>query len=170
MTTAHRPTWKAAVGRASEGGYDRTVSTMRSVLDEAAHTKLKVRTGAQTVDREEALRISLQKLQEAEQKLNSVVPQRRQLIPEIEEEAKMKLLKHTEEQDVDLEIIQQKYDDRDEEVEDEDNKGWSDLDNTDDSDLENSENDDSDEEEDDSDEDDELALQAELAKIRYVGV
>ena len=62
---------------------------MRSVLDEAAHTKLKVRTGAQTVDREEALRISLQKLQEAEQKLNSVVPQRRQVIPEIEEEAKM---------------------------------------------------------------------------------
>jgi protein CWC15 len=48
MTTAHRPTWKAAVGKAQEGGYNingvgGTPSAQRSILDAPAHTKLKTR-------------------------------------------------------------------------------------------------------------------------------
>lgn len=77
-------------------------------------------------------------------------------------------MKHTEDQDVDLDLIQKKYDDRDEDFDNqnEDGGGWSDLDNSDEenSDLENSTNED-DDVDDDSD-DDEIALQAELAKIR----
>lgn len=113
-------------------------------------------------------------------------------------------MKHTEDQDIDLDLIQKKYDDRgkvmldflflylnnqglldldpsfpfflllflqcyvDEEFDNnnEDGGGWSDLDNSEeeDSDLENSMNEDDDV--DDDSEDDEIALQAELAKIR----
>lgn len=86
MTTAHRPTWKAAVGRASNEGA--TISTMRSVLDEAAHTKLKFRS--ENPDRESIVRASLQKLQEAEKKLKrSITIPPREIIPQIEEEGRL---------------------------------------------------------------------------------
>ena len=70
MTTAHRPTWKAAVGRSQEGGWGAggAVSTQRSALDAPAHTKLKTRDGAQAVDRRAALAASLRKLEEAERR------------------------------------------------------------------------------------------------------
>ena len=68
MTTAHRPTWKAAVGKASEGGWSAggSGSAGLSVLDMPAHTKLKFRTGSQVVDRQKALKESLLKLEKAE--------------------------------------------------------------------------------------------------------
>ena len=46
MTTAHRPTWKAAVGSSNEGGWDTSgaLSSMRSSKDATAHSKLKFRS------------------------------------------------------------------------------------------------------------------------------
>lgn len=46
MTTAHRPTWKAAVGKSGEGGWNSGGiggSAGLSHLDLPAHTKLKFR-------------------------------------------------------------------------------------------------------------------------------
>mmetsp|Transcript_9260 Transcript_9260/g.22064 ORF Transcript_9260/g.22064 Transcript_9260/m.22064 type:complete len:249 (-) Transcript_9260:81-827(-) len=161
MTTAHRPTWKAAVGQGSEGGWSAggAVSTGKSVLDEAAHTKLKIRTGSQVVDRKKALRESLLKLEQAEKKSNSRKIGMRTFDPEEEEKGRLKLLKQTAE--VDDEAIRQKYDDDDASGggDDDSGGGWSDVDD-DDLDASDSDEDDSD------DEDDEAALQAELAKIR----
>jgi hypothetical protein len=100
MTTAHRPTWKAAVGQANEGGWSAggATSTAQSALDVAAHTKLKVRRGPQIVDRRAALKQSLLKLEEAEAKAPAIIG-RRHLNPEIEEEGRRKLLKQTAEVD-----------------------------------------------------------------------
>lgn len=169
MTTAHRPTWKAAVGQASEGGWTAggARSTGKSVLDMAAHTKLKVRTGSQVVDRKKALRESLLKLEEAEKKAKSRKIGMRTFDPEEEEKGRLKLLKQTAE--VDDEAIRKKYDDEDAGGGDDDDDngsggGWSDIDEEGgDDDLDAS---DSDEDDDSDDEDDEAALQAELAKIR----
>ena len=94
MTTAHRPTWKAAVAKANEGGWT-APSSASSVLDMAAHTKLKIRSGAQTVDRRAALRESLLKLEEAEAKADTKRIGRREVRPEIEAESRLKLLKQT---------------------------------------------------------------------------
>ena len=85
MTTAHRPTWKAAVGRAQEGGWAAggALSTNSSAKDLASHTKLKFRKGHQIVTstggavgvksggvgderREALLQESLLKMEEAE--------------------------------------------------------------------------------------------------------
>lgn len=165
MTTAHRPTWKAAVARANQGG---NFSMAVSELDAPSHTKLKLRQGPQVVDRSKALRESLLKLEEAESKAKSKVLGRRPVNLALEQQARQKLLTHT--ADIDDEAIRAKYDDSDIVNEDDDDHGGggdgrgnfkkdddaSDLDATD-----------SDEEEDDDDdEDDEAALQAELAKIR----
>ncbi|KAL3944748.1 MAG: hypothetical protein SGBAC_001167 [Bacillariaceae sp.] len=162
MTTAHRPTWKAAVGQGNEGGWNAggSISTGKSVLDEAAHTKLKIRTGSQVVDRKKALRESLLKLEEAEKKANNRKIGMRTFDPEEEEKGRLKLLKQTAE--VDDEAIRQKYDDDDASGggDDDSGGGWSDVDDDDDLDASDSDEDDSD------DEDDEAALQAELAKIR----
>ncbi|KAG7363654.1 Cwf15/Cwc15 cell cycle control protein [Nitzschia inconspicua] len=170
MTTAHRPTWKAAVGKASEGGWNAggAPSAGLSVLDMPAHTKLKFRTGRQVVDRQNALKESLRKLEEAEKNnVNKKKLLQRPAVDEtIEKEGRLKLLKQTAE--IDEKTIQTKYDDADASSSDDDNDGgggdgWSDddLDASSDDDDNNDDNSD-----DDDDEDDEAALQAELAKIR----
>jgi protein CWC15 len=164
MTTAHRPTWKAAVGKSSEGGWGAggAQSTGMSHLDLSAHTKLKVRSGIQVVDRKKALRESLLKLEQAEAKAPKLA--KRQLDSKAEEEGKVKLLKQTAE--VDDKAIRKKYDDEDAGGgEDSDGGGFSGVNGDDaESDLDASDSD----EDDDSDdeEDEEAALQAELAKIR----
>jgi protein CWC15 len=161
MTTAHRPTWKAAVGKASEGGWAAggAASASLSVLDMPSHTKLKFRSGQQVVDRQKALKESLKKLEDAEKEANKRLLQRPAVDEQVEEEGRLKLLKQT--ADVDEGAILAKYDDADASDDDEDDGdgvgGWSD----DDLDASSDDNDDS-----DDDEDDEAALQAELEKIR----
>ena len=95
MTTAHRPTWKPAVGREDGGGW--TAGGARSgrvaTLDLASHTQLKFRKGSQVVDKKAALRESLLKLEEAESKAPKIG--RRQINPQEEEEGRLKLLKQT---------------------------------------------------------------------------
>ena len=167
MTTAHRPTWKAAVGKASEGGWSAggSGSAGLSVLDMPAHTKLKFRTGKQVVDRQKALKESLLKLENAEKEANKRLLQRPAVDKGVEKEGRLKLLKQTAE--VDEKAIQSKYDDADASGSDDDDAGdgWSDAEN-DDLDASSSDEDDSDDDDDSDDEDEEAALQAELAKIR----
>jgi protein CWC15 len=172
MTTAHRPTWKAAVGQASNGGWTAggATSSGKAVLSLPSHTQLKVRQGSQIVDRQRALKESLLKLEEAEKKAPSV-SKRRPISQALEEEGRLKLLKHQSEE-VDDVAISKKYND-DDDADDDDEKsggGWSDVDNHadngdsgDDLDASSDEDDDNDSSD---DEDDEAALQAELAKIR----
>jgi len=191
MTTAHRPTWKAAVGRAQEGGWGAggAVSTATSALDAPAHTKLKTRTGAQVVDRRAALAESLRRLEEAEKKsgadaIRRGIVGRRAVDPEEEEASRRKLLEHDKSRDVDEERLLAKYDDADDDKSDDGGGGWSDVDDdhgnrvvagaknggsdldASDSDLDSSDDSDDDDESDSDDSDDEAALQAELAKIR----
>jgi len=156
MTTAHRPTWKAAVGRANEGGWTAggAISTQVSALDAPAHTSLKIREGAQVVDKKEALKKSLMALEEAESKAPLL---RRPVDPKEEERAQQRLLKQ--EAEVDEVKLKEKYDDSDVDDGGGDSDSSSDLDVDSDLDADS----DSDEEE---DEDEEAALQAELAKIR----
>lgn len=173
MTTAHRPTWKAAVGKASEGGWSAggSGSNGLSVLDMPAHTKLKFRTGKQVVDRQKALKESLLKLEKAEQESTKRLLHRPAVDESVEEEGRLKLLKQTTE--VDELAIQAKYDDVDasgSDDDDDDNNngggdGWSEAEN-DDLDASSSDEDNSDDDDSDDDEDEEAALQAELAKIR----
>jgi protein CWC15 len=167
MTTAHRPTWKAAVGRASEGGWTAggSVSTSISALDVASHTKLKTRQGQQLIDKKKALKESLLALEKAESSSNKTKIGKRPIDKAIEAEGRQKLLKQTAE--VDEIALRDKYDDKDDDDRGEDQDGWSDVDrdnNEDDSDLDASDSDDDDS--DGDDDDDEAALQAELAKIR----
>jgi protein CWC15 len=179
MTTAHRPTWKAAVGKGNEGGWGAggAPSSAVSHLDLGAHTKLKVRVGRQLVDKKKALKESLLKLEQAESKAASSERQKllrrvRQVDQEVEEQGRMKLLKQTAE--VDEQALKAKYDDADADADDDDDDGDNsgggrdagkddDSKESDDLDASDSDEDDSDE---DSDDDDEAALQAELAKIR----
>jgi protein CWC15 len=149
MTTAHRPTWKAAVGKANEGGWTAggAVSTQVSALDAPAHTKLKLRKGPQVVDRKAALKASLLALEEAE---TAAPVLKRAIDPVQEERAHQRLLKQTAEVD---ETKLKGYDDSD--IDDGGGSSESDLDA-----------DDSSSDTDEDDEDDEAALQAELAKIR----
>jgi protein CWC15 len=193
MTTAHRPTWKAAVGRAQEGAWSSggAPSQQSSARDLAAHTKLKFRRGPQAAAlggahrRSEALRESLLRMEEAERRAESNVRRavrmgRDQLLlsadgEKAEEEGRMKLLKQT--ADVDEEDIRARYDDEDDDGDGGGGGGggggWSDLEDgrsgddpqsSDRSDLDAS--DDDDDSDLDDDEDEEAALQAELAKIR----
>ena len=174
MTTAHRPTWKAAVGQASTGGWTAggATSSAKAVLSLNSHTQLKFRKGHQTVadDRQKALKDSLRKLEEAERKAsapNGAISKRRPVSQVLEEEGRLKLLKQTEE--VDDVALANKYDDDDADADDDDDSNG-DADNHEDgdSDLSKDDLDASSDEEDESsdDEDDEAALQAELAKIR----
>lgn len=166
MTTAHRPTWKAAVGKTSEGGWSAggSGSGGLSVLDMPAHTKLKFRTGKQVVDRQKALKESLLKLEKAESDASRRLLQRPAVDEDVEKEGQLKLLKQTAE--VDEVAIQSKYDDADASASDDDEggDGWSEAEK-DDLDASSSDEDDSDDDDSD-DEDEEAALQAELAKIR----
>lgn len=171
MTTAHRPTWKAAVGRENEGGWSAggAVSTQRSALDAPAHTKLKFREAAADSNKKEILRQSLLALEQAEQtaatSLRKSALSHRPVDLAVEERSKQRLLKQTAE--VDDVKLKEKYDDSDvdeekEEQSSEEEEEESDLDNDDnDSDLDGSSSSDE-----DDDEDDEAALQAELAKLR----
>lgn len=180
MTTAHRPTWKAAVGRAQEGGWSAggAASAQSSARDLAAHKKLKFRKGTQVVgDRRAALQESLLKMEEAEKHAEMTARRvvkmgRENLLLENgekeEEEGRMKLLKQT--ADVDEEKIRAKYDDEDDDGDEAGGGKWSDVDDdlannlgSDESDLDAS---DEDSDLDSDDEDEEAALQAELAKIR----
>ena len=99
MTTAHRPTWKAAVGQANEGGWSAggARSTAQSALDVASHTRLKLRKGSQVINKRAALEESLLKLEQAETKAVPLV--KRRVNPEIEEEGRRRLLKQTAEVD-----------------------------------------------------------------------
>ena len=178
MTTAHRPTWKAAVGKSNEGGWTAggAPGGQRSALSLPGHTKLKTRRDTETISKErhEILQKSLQKLRDMEaKKLGPRVIDER-----MEEEGRRKLLMAT--ADIDEEALRKKYDDGDA---DEDNgggeskkkdngrDGWSDIEEAiadDESDLDASDSDDDDDDTDDDsdDEDEEAALLAELAKIR----
>lgn len=169
MTTAHRPTWKAAVGKANEGGWTAggSQSHQRSALSLPGHTKLKTRRDQDVIskEREEILKKSLQKLRDMEDK--KVGP--RILDEKAEEESKRKLLLAT--ADIDEEKIQNKYDDADDDnigQKNGDIDGMSEIEDIldDDSDLDSSSDEDSDSDDDSEDEDEEEALQAELAKIR----
>lgn len=164
MTTAHRPTWKAAVGKSSEGGWSAggSGSNGLSVLDMPAHTKLKFRTGKQVVDRQKSLKESLLKLETAEKEANKRLLQRPAVDEDIEKEGRLKLLKQMAE--VDEVAIKSKYDDADASASDGDGDGWSEAESVD-LDASSSEED-SDDDDDSDDEDEEAALQAELAKIR----
>jgi protein CWC15 len=189
MTTAHRPTWKAAVGKAQEGGYTGVgaPSTQRSILDAPAHTKLKTRTdihALQSTERDAILTKSLLKIKEMEEKnskfrkKSAVGP--RVLDARVEEEGRRKLL--LSENDVDEVKFKTMYDyaDDDEDDNDENDRfaggnnvkgdGWSDVEDVinEESDLDATDSDSEDESEDDSDDDqdEEDLLQAELAKIR----
>ena len=74
MTTAHRPTWKAAVGKASGGVGSLSGISSKAVseLDAPAHTKLKLRAGPQIVDRTKALQEALLKMVNDERKRRSI--------------------------------------------------------------------------------------------------
>lgn len=164
MTTAHRPTWKAAVGRENEGGWSAggAISTQRSALDAPAHTKLKFRDDVAAGDKnnKEILRKSLLALEQAEQtaSLKKNALPHRPVDPAVEERSKQRLLKQTAE--VDDVKLKEKYNDSDVEEQQSSEEEESDLDNDDDdSDLDSSRSS-------DDDEDDEAALHAELAKIR----
>ena len=96
MTTAHRPTWKAAVGKTGEGGWNSGGiggSAGLSHLDLPAHTKLKFRTVKQVVDRQQSLKESLNKLAKAEKEANKRLLQRPAVDEEVEKEGRLKLLK-----------------------------------------------------------------------------
>lgn len=166
MTTAHRPTWKAAVGQDNEGGWSAggAVSHQRSVLDAPAHTKLKVRQQHQKKysNKDEMIQQSLLAIQEATKEANkakqAILQQyQKRIDPKVEEQSKLRLLQQGNDT-IDVARIKAEYDDAD--VEDDDDDEESDLDAPDDDD---DDDDDSDEED---DEDDEALLQAELAKIR----
>lgn len=182
MTTAHRPTWKAAVGKAQEGGWSSgggAPSTARSILDAPAHTQLKTRNDAhalQSTEREEILKKSLLKIREMEEKSSRVSKGigRRIIDEKVEEEGRRKLLMSK--NDVDEVRLKKMYDDEDDdgggEPNGENGRGAefedvihveSDLDASD-SDADSDSDEDSDDESDDEDEED--LLQAELAKIR----
>eukprot|EP00979_Chaetoceros_neogracilis_P009712 scaffold2192_cov268-Chaetoceros_neogracile.AAC.114 len=165
MTTAHRPTWKAAVGKSNEGGWTAggAGSTMRSALSLPGHTKLKTRRDQEFIskEREEILKQSLKKLRDMEER--TLGP--RVMDEHVEQEGRQKMLMST--ADIDDEEMKKKYDDADNDDEGKANEnGWSDVEDVlnDDSDLDSDSDDDSDSDSDDEDE--EAALQAELAKIR----
>ena len=156
MTTAHRPTWKAAVGRGGQGGWSAggAISTAQSAFE--APQQLTLKTLRKPVDKKKALRESLLALEKAEAKSAP----KRKIDPAVEERAQQRLLKQSAE--VDVEAIKAKYDDSD--VDDGGGSGDDAKNNdSDDTDLDDS---DSDLDDDSDEEDDEAALQAELAKIR----
>ena len=168
MTTAHRPTWKAAVGQDNEGGWNAggAVSHQKSVLDAPAHTKLKVRQQHQVKysNRDEMIQQSLFAIQEATKEANQAKQaillqhnHQKRIDPKVEEQSQLRLLEQGNDR-IDVAPIKAAYDDSDVEDDDDDDEN-SDLDAPDD----DVDDDDSD---DDDDDDDEAILQAELTKIR----
>jgi protein CWC15 len=160
MTTAHRPTWKAAVGRGEEGGWTAggSKSTLKSHLDNPAHTKLKFRSITAEPLAKAELKQKLLALERAEDSFALKLPKRPQDSDEVKDRALQKLLLQT--ADVDERALQNTYNDSD--VECNSSSSESDLDA---SDNEQNDNDDT-SSSDDDDQDEEAALQAELLKIR----
>jgi len=157
MTTAHRPTWKAAVGRSQESKH--APSSMRSILDEPSHTKLKLRSDFSYIDKASIIKASLEKLQEVGKRQSAKHQIGKRLVDErVEEEGNLKLLENK--NDIDVEKLRMKYDDSDyinDEIVKERESGEESTSSV--SDTEGSENYyDSDEEE--------ILLQQELEKIR----
>lgn len=166
MTTAHRPTWKAAVGQDNEGGWNAggAVSHQKSVLDAPAHTKLKVRQQHQVKysNKDEMIQQSLLAIQEATKEANKAKQailhhHQNRIDPKVEEQSQLRLLEQGNDT-IDVARIKAQYDDSD--VEDDDDDENSDLDAPDE------DNDDDDDDDSDEEDDDEALLQAELAKIR----
>jgi protein CWC15 len=173
MTTAHRPTWKAAVGQDNEGGWSAggAVSHQKSALDAPAHTKLKVRQQHQLKynNKEQMIQQSLKAIQDATKdvhktKYDILHHQRHAIDPKVEEQSRLRLLQQTNE--VDVAKIKAKYDDSDVEGNDDDDDDEDKEEENSDLDAPDDDDDDDDSDEDDDDEDDEMLLQAELAKIR----
>jgi protein CWC15 len=180
MTTAHRPTWKAAVGQANEGGWTAggAISQQTSVRDAPAHLKLKYRLPRNKyIDNEDddnnnnmIIKQSLLELQQAEQEARlNVAKTKRPIDRQLEERSLMRLLKQTAE--VDVEKLKQKYNDSDIENDDDDDDDDGGGNRSDDGGASSSDLDEDDDSEEDAsssedDQDDEAALQAELAKIR----
>jgi len=180
MTTAHRPTWKAAVGKAQEGGYTTgggAPSAQRSILDAPAYTKLKVRGDryaleSKSTERDAILKKSLEKLRHMEAKSEAtkrnLICGPRKIDERVEEEGRRKLLMS--ENDVDETKLKSMYDDADDDGGEENAGGdvWSDVEDVvnEESDLDASDSDSDEDSDEESDEDEEDLLQAELAKIR----
>eukprot|EP00587_Corethron_hystrix_P007278 CAMPEP_0113313240 /NCGR_PEP_ID=MMETSP0010_2-20120614/9740_1 /TAXON_ID=216773 ORGANISM="Corethron hystrix, Strain 308" /NCGR_SAMPLE_ID=MMETSP0010_2 /ASSEMBLY_ACC=CAM_ASM_000155 /LENGTH=256 /DNA_ID=CAMNT_0000169207 /DNA_START=117 /DNA_END=888 /DNA_ORIENTATION=- /assembly_acc=CAM_ASM_000155 len=173
MTTAHRPTWKAAVAQGNESGFGQK-SSVQSVRDIASHTKLKVRSGHQYIEsRDSRIQASLEKIKQAEEQLGRLKENAKQIQlglmparkvnPATEKEGKKKLLLlHDGKDEIDENALRKKYDDSDELPKNATSDGWSD----DDSEKLDGSFSDSSSDDDDDDDDDEVALQAELLKIR----
>ncbi|KAJ0412232.1 hypothetical protein ATCC90586_006618 [Pythium insidiosum] len=153
MTTAHRPTWHAAVGQKNEGGWQTggQVSQQFSARDLPGHTKLKLRqVGQGTANEVEArdLRAELegreQQYEEEKSKNNDSAQAR---LRRLEENKKILLLGDAEAdaRESQLKSVASKYDDADD-VDDSDASSESDSDS--------------------DDEDEEAELMRELEKIK----
>jgi protein CWC15 len=191
MTTAHRPTWKAAVASSSDTGLwsaGGALSTQRSSKDGASHKSLKYRPDphAPPTAQRQAVEESLRKVQEAERQVKDGGKRAlKQLLDAAQQGGGGKARQDVEERgvsrareqerEVDVGVLG-KYDDADDDEEEEEvgaGGGASDDDDDDDSGSESgsgssdSDSDsDSDDSSSDSDSDEEALLQAELAKIR----
>ena len=186
MTTAHRPTWKAAVatgsdtGRWSAGG---ALSTLRSSKDGASHKTLKYLSSRQLSvggdDQQRQIEESLRKVQEAERQVKEGGKRAlKQLLdghqsdaikPEVEERGESRA--RAQEKEVDVGLLS-KYDDADDDEDEDEDGDQSDAGSNDDddgdakgSDAGSDSSSDSDSDSSDSD-DEEALLQAELSKIR----
>mmetsp|Transcript_54544 Transcript_54544/g.70103 ORF Transcript_54544/g.70103 Transcript_54544/m.70103 type:complete len:236 (-) Transcript_54544:137-844(-) len=152
MTTAHRPTYFAAQGEASDYGNWSTggkVSGQFSVKDLPSETKLKFRQGAQIPDFQSKQDVLKAEAQAAEEKRKSA---KKSLLEEEDLTLGSQLLKTAKpllltENEIEIERVSKKYDD----VDDDDDS---------DSDLNSSDSDD------DEDDFEEELLQRELEKIR----
>ncbi|GLE00357.1 hypothetical protein PINS_up009114 [Pythium insidiosum] len=140
MTTAHRPTWHAAVGQKSEGGWQTggQVSQQFSARDLPGHTKLKLRqVGQGTANEVEArdLRAELEGREqqyEEEKSKNSDSVQAR--LRRLEENKKILLLGDAEAdaRESQLKSVASKYDDADDVDDDSEDSSDSDSDSDDD--------------------------------------
>eukprot|EP00519_Triparma_laevis_P013007 CAMPEP_0182507716 /NCGR_PEP_ID=MMETSP1321-20130603/23706_1 /TAXON_ID=91990 /ORGANISM="Bolidomonas sp., Strain RCC1657" /LENGTH=116 /DNA_ID=CAMNT_0024713665 /DNA_START=27 /DNA_END=373 /DNA_ORIENTATION=- len=114
MTTAHRPTWKAAVGSGEAGNWSSggAQSHMRSSKDAAAFTKIKYRERGVRKEGEGMVKESLRRLEEAERKERELKKiGKRQVREEEDVESEVKLLKVGGE-GVDVSVLE-KFDDAD---------------------------------------------------------
>ncbi|TMW62771.1 hypothetical protein Poli38472_005389 [Pythium oligandrum] len=139
MTTAHRPTWHAAVGQKNEGGWQSggQVSQQFSARDLPGHTKLKIRQVGQGTANEIELRDLRAELEGREQqyeeekgKSNNTAQDK---LRRLEENKKLLLLGDAEAdaRESQLKSVASKYDDADD-VDDSDESSDSDSDSDDD--------------------------------------
>ena len=158
MTTAHRPTWKAAVGAGEGGNWSSggAQSHMRSAKDAAAFTKIKYRERGVRKEGEVLVEESLRRLEEAERKEKELKKIGKRQVRESDDvESSVKLLK-VQGEGVDVSVLD-KFDDADSGDEGGEEEEESDLDDSDDSDEDEGSDDDEDEEE---------LLRLEMEKVR----